>query len=72
MTMQIGEILPGKKLDPWSPGMEEYLPDGSDVIITREASSSSWAVLTLNEWHSGETHCWYVHKDNIRLKGPVA
>ena len=70
MTTRIGTILPGKKLDPWSDGMERHLPDGSDVVIVKEFPGS-YGVLTLKEWHEGPARgTWYVHKDNIQVKGP--
>lgn len=67
MITRIGTILPGKKLDPWLPGMERYLPDDADVIIVGSVAQS-YGVQTLDEWHAGQKHCWWVHKDNIRVK----
>jgi hypothetical protein len=69
LTTRIGEILPGKKLDPWYPGMEPYLPDGADVIITHDnLMSQAYEVQTLDDWHSKSQAVWYVHRDNVKVK----
>ncbi len=69
----VGVINDKPRVKPWINGMEEYLPEGTLVIVSSKASASGNLRVECSDQglELGFTAAWYVHPSNVDIIGEL-